>query len=123
MSARQQVKDGRKALPLNLIAQAVPFLTRSELAALADRLIDALDSTEPDPDLEDDDPAGQYDEDTYTGRRPKGYGAGCAISDPDAEHDGAEEEQGYARAHYQVDQSLMTSPLMSRQYVFEDTVL
>lgn len=29
------------------------MLSRSELAALADRLIDALDSTEPDPDLED----------------------------------------------------------------------
>lgn len=97
MSARQQIREGRKPLPLHLIAQAVPMLNRGELAALAERLIDALDSTEPDCDLEDD--------------------------DPDTEHDGAEEEQGYACAHYQIDQTVMTSPMMSRQSVFEETIL
>lgn len=97
MSARQQYRGSGSPLPLNLIAQAIPMLNRSELAALADRLICALDTTEPDCDLEDD--------------------------DPDTEHDGAEEEQGYACAHYQIDQTVMTSPLMSRQPVFEETIL
>lgn len=97
MSARQQIKEGRKALPLDLIAQAVPMLTRFELAAITERLIERLDELSGDPDLEDD--------------------------DADAEHDGAEEEQGYACAHYQIDQTIMTPPLMSRQPVFEDTIL
>jgi hypothetical protein len=46
-------------------------------------------------DAEDDDPAGQYDEDCYTGPRPKVEGAGCPISDPDYEHDGREELDGF----------------------------
>ena len=53
MSARQHVREGRKALPLDLIAQAIPMLSRHELAALADRLIDAIDSADDDCDLED----------------------------------------------------------------------
>ena len=52
MSARQHVREGRKALPLDLMAQAIPMLTRHELAALADRLIDAIDSADGDTDLE-----------------------------------------------------------------------
>lgn len=43
------------ALPLNLIAQAVPMLTRHELAALTERLLEALDGIDGDPDLEPDD--------------------------------------------------------------------
>lgn len=46
-------------------------------------------------DAEDDDPAGQYDEDCYTGPRPKVEGAGCPIGDPDYEHDGREPDDGY----------------------------
>ena len=42
-------------------------------------------------DAEDDDPAGEYDEDAYTGTRPRGHGPGCIISDSDIEHDGREE--------------------------------
>jgi len=53
MSRRHNIREGRKALPLNLIAQAIPMLTRSELAALADRLIDVLDEQDGDCDLED----------------------------------------------------------------------
>lgn len=52
MSRRQSVREGRKALPLDLIAQAIPMLSRHELAALADRLIDAIDSTDGDTDME-----------------------------------------------------------------------
>jgi hypothetical protein len=50
----------------------------------------------PNEDDEDDDPAGQYDEDCYTGPKlpTSPYdGAGCPISDPGGcEHDGREEE-------------------------------
>ena len=45
-------------------------------------------------DDEEDDPAGQCDEDgvnTQAGMA-RGTGAGCPIADPDAEHDGREEE-------------------------------
>lgn len=45
------------ALPLNLIAQAVPMLSRNDLEALTERLIDRLDEIDGDSDLEDDDPA------------------------------------------------------------------
>ena len=40
------------ALPLDLIAQAVPKLSRHDLEALTERLIDRLDELDPDPDAE-----------------------------------------------------------------------
>lgn len=49
---------------------------------------------DPDPDLEDDDPAGQCDEDginTDLDMLACDYGPGCEISDEDGEHDGREE--------------------------------
>lgn len=52
MRQHHHSKEGSKALPLNLIAQAIPMLSRHELAALADRLIDAIDSADGDADLE-----------------------------------------------------------------------
>jgi len=62
MAALHQ-QGGPSGLPLALIGQAIPELARSDLVALTERLIDALDSIEGDPDPEDDDPAGQCDED------------------------------------------------------------
>ena len=62
MASRAFQGDGQP-LPIALLAQAVPMLTRHELAALTERLIDALDAIDGDPDLEDDDPSGQRDED------------------------------------------------------------
>lgn len=44
------------ALPLALIAQAIPRLSRHDLEALTERLIDYLDNQDGDPDSEDDDP-------------------------------------------------------------------
>jgi hypothetical protein len=61
------------ALPLALIAQAVPKLTRHDLEALTERLIDRLDELDPDPDFEDDDPAGQCDEDGINTRGPASF--------------------------------------------------
>ena len=49
------------ALPLNLLAQAIPMLTRAELASITERLIDRLDRIDGDPDDEDDDPEEEHD--------------------------------------------------------------
>lgn len=40
--------------PLPALAQLIPRLTKREIELLVDRLIEALDSMEPDVDLEDD---------------------------------------------------------------------
>lgn len=40
--------------PLPVLAQLIPRLTKREIELLVDRLIEALDSMEPDVDLEDD---------------------------------------------------------------------
>jgi hypothetical protein len=45
-------------LPLSLLSQAIHRLSRCELEDLAQSLIDHLDAMDGDPDLEDDDPAG-----------------------------------------------------------------
>ena len=44
------------ALPLGLISQALPMLSRHELEALVERLIDWLDEQDGCEDLEEDDP-------------------------------------------------------------------
>lgn len=65
MMASRAYQGGGQPLPIALLAQAVPMLTRHELAALTERLIDALDSLDPDSDLEEDDHCGQQDEDGF----------------------------------------------------------
>lgn len=77
------------ALPLALLAQAIPMLSRNDLEVLTERLIDRLDQIDPDPDLEDDDPAGQSDEDgvncgsgNFIMHHTIYNGPGCQISDP-----------------------------------------
>jgi hypothetical protein len=68
MVLHSQCAGKSSSLPLDLIAQAVPMLSRHELARLAERLLDRLDELTPDCDFEDGDPAGQADEDgTNTG--------------------------------------------------------
>lgn len=52
MSARQQVRKGHKALPVALIGQAIRKLTRHELEAVTERLIERLDEIDGDVDLE-----------------------------------------------------------------------
>ena len=70
MSARQHTAEGCKHLPLNLIVQAIPMLSRHELEALADRLIDAIDSADGDCDIED-----SYDQEAIDEREPDSYGS------------------------------------------------
>lgn len=68
-------------LPYSLLSQAIHRLTRAELEDLAQSLIDHMDAIDPDPDAEDDDPAGQCDEDgantniarLVTGREARAY--------------------------------------------------
>ena len=52
MSRRQQVREGRKPLPIALIGQAIRKLTRHELEAVTERLIERLDEIDGDVDLE-----------------------------------------------------------------------
>ncbi len=52
MSRSQQIRGGATALPLSLIGQAIPMLSKHELAALTERLIERLDALDGDPDLE-----------------------------------------------------------------------
>lgn len=52
MASRAIERGGAQALPLHLIAQAIPRLTRNELEAVTERLIEHLDTLDPDPDVE-----------------------------------------------------------------------
>ena len=49
---------GTAALPLDLLRWSFPSLPRATLARLVERAIDRMDEMDGDPDLEDDDPAG-----------------------------------------------------------------
>ena len=69
MRQHDQIRREAKALPLDLIAQAIPMLSRHELASLADRLIDAIDSADGDCDLED-----SYDQEAIDEREPDSRG-------------------------------------------------
>lgn len=46
---------GPSGLPLSLLAQAIPMLSRNDLEALTERLIDRLDQIDGDADNEDGD--------------------------------------------------------------------
>ena len=50
--------EGGTALLLNVLLSAIPSLPRSLLARLTKRPIKRLDELDPDPDNEDNDPAG-----------------------------------------------------------------
>ena len=62
------------------------YVDREEIAAAVEALVDLLDTIDGDPDLEDDDPAGQCTEDEIScGRLTYAWhpsGPGCEISDP-----------------------------------------
>ena len=69
-------------------------IVRHSLRAAIDELVGLLDALDGDADREDDDPSGQCDEDGLNTLLvlAGGDGPGCTISDPDAEHDGCEQE-------------------------------
>lgn len=87
MASRAIDRGGAQALPLNLIAQAIPMLTRHELAAVTERLIDYLDQQDGDSDFEPngDELDGSLGEDDFFPHSANWLGEpGCPISDPDA---------------------------------------
>jgi len=83
------------ALPIDLLAQAIPMLSRHDLEALTERLIEVLDDIDGDadlenydPDEEEDDPSGQCSEDELSCATHHTYlhgqslnGPGCILSD------------------------------------------
>ena len=81
----QTVMQGRaQAFPsLALVEQAIPRLSRHQLASLCERLIDRMDALDPDPDCEDagdeQDTTGAEDDYRLPARRD---GPGCPIADP-----------------------------------------
>lgn len=79
MSARQQYAAGRaSALPVSLLAQAVPMLSRNELAALTERLLERLDELDGDCDLED-----SYDQEWIDEREEDHSDNGCGFWEMD----------------------------------------
>lgn len=77
MSRRQHIMEGRKALPIALIGQVIRKLTRHELEAVTERLIERLDEISGDPDLEDNGDQEDIDE-----REPE-YEGGAGFWDID----------------------------------------
>jgi len=73
---------GLRPLPLGLLSQSIPLLSRGELEDVIERLIDELDRRDGDEDLECND----LEDDFALSDRARGYarldGAGCPISDP-----------------------------------------
>jgi hypothetical protein len=87
MATRARNSGGPTGLPLSLIAQAIPKLTRHDLEALTERLIDYLDEQDSDPDIEPngDELDGSNAEDDYGHTCNSGIYShpGCPIADPD----------------------------------------
>lgn len=88
MSARNFLTSPEMA-PLDLVLSLIPSLPRALLSRLVERAIECLDDMDGDPDIEDDDPAGQADEDGINTGIPivvehgqSLYGPGCPWSDP-----------------------------------------
>lgn len=81
---------GLRPLPLSLLSQAIPMLTRDELEDVIERLIDRLDCLDPDADIEangDELDASAGEDDYLTGSEGAVCYPGCPISDPDTAAD------------------------------------
>lgn len=117
MASRTHNSGGPAGLPLALIAQAIPKLTRHDLEALTERLIDYLDEQDGDHDIEPngDEIDGTGAEDDYGSGSNSGIYShpGCPISDPDAACDdhgcdgdtGTEQDDAVTCLRYGLDQS------------------
>lgn len=107
MSAPSRI-DTRAALPLGLIGQAIPKLSRHDLEVLTERLIEYLDAQDGDPDLEPsgDEMDGSLGEDDFCEhslswkREP-----GCPLSDPDHDGSGFDCEENALTPDYGIDQT------------------
>lgn len=74
---------GLRPLPLSLLSQSIPMLSRGELEDVIERLIDELDRRDDDADLEN---ACDLEDDFELSPHGAGFGrmegVGCCISDP-----------------------------------------
>lgn len=86
MASQPQFAGGAPALPLTLIAQAIPKLSRHDLEALTERLIDHLDQQDGEPDYED---STDLEDDFALSPQALGYvtGPGCPVGDPGGQCD------------------------------------
>jgi hypothetical protein len=77
---------------LQVLLETLASLTQASGQAFS-LLIDRIDDLDGDPDLEDDDPSGQCDEDGINTDFAVAFGGGpgCKISDPGEEDDPAED--------------------------------
>lgn len=84
------------APPMPAVARILARYDRPKLEAFISVAIDLLDVLAGDPDLEEDDPSGQCDEDGINTQLALSYGGGpgCLISDDDCENDGREIDDG-----------------------------
>lgn len=86
MGQHHHLAGGATALPLALLAQAIPMLSRNDLEALTERLIDYLDDMDGDTDLSPngDELDGSLGEDDFCGHNGNVLAfPGCPLSDPD----------------------------------------
>jgi hypothetical protein len=103
MASRAHAAGGPKGLPLALIAQAIPKLSRNDLEALTERLIDYLDQQDGDADVElnGDEKDGSLGEDDFCPQHTRYGAAGCPVSDPDlaVDDDRCDDDRDYLKSH------------------------
>lgn len=87
MASHLQALGRAAALPLSEVLASIPSYPRPVVERLVARMIELLDQDDGDPDLEEDDPGGQCDEDEINTGIARIYeqgrsleGAGCPIS-------------------------------------------
>lgn len=96
------MQGGAQPLPIALIGQAVPKLTRNELEALTERLLIALDQIEGDSDLEPngDELDGNTAEDDFLDHSYRFRAEpGCPVADPDCAVDDLPCDEDFDQEH------------------------
>ncbi len=110
---------GAQALPLGLIGQAIPMLTRHELAAITERLLERLDEIDGDPELEDDneDCCASHDDDPQWHYADPLVRPGDEADAEEDDHSGTDLDrgeldngEGAVTPSYGIDQRIMLQP-------------
>ena len=107
---------GPTGLPLALIAQAIPKLTRNDLEALTERLIDYLDEQDGNADVElnGDERDGSLGEDDFCPQNNRYGAAGCPVSDPDMAVDDGPCDDDFDREVEQCEEGPFCDPIAYR---------
>jgi hypothetical protein len=92
MTALHMNTAGARALPIDLLLASIPSLPRAALNQLVDRAIEQMDADDGDTDLEDDDPAGTFEDMGEGGTTPEWSldWDSAAYPDDDCEEDDAD---------------------------------